>query len=588
MTGRVRRVAGPLVEVVDLPGLAMAEIVGLGSAALPGEVVALSDGVATVQAYEYTGGLRPGDAVAARGVPLSARLGPGLLGSVTDGLLRPLDTAGDWLDPSRPATTAESRWSATPTVDVDARVTPGTVVATVEVAGPFEYRVQVPPGVAGTVVSVRPAGPASETDVAAVVVDESDQRHEVRLTQHWPVRHPRPYRDRVDDVSGLVTGQRVLDLLYPVARGSTAAVPGGFGTGKTMLLQQIAKWCHADVIVYVGCGERGNEMADVVAELAELIDPRTGAPLAQRTVVIANTSNMAMMAREASIYSGITVAEFFRDMGYHAVVIADSTSRWAEALREFASRSGALPAEEGYPADLASSLAAFYERAGHVHTLGDGDGSVTVLGAVSPPSGDRSEPVTANTERFVRCVWSLDRDLAYARHYPAVSWTGSFSRDADPLSTWHAREGDPGWAARRATLVALLGESDRLVALADLVGLGSLPAAERVTILGARLVRDAVLQQNALSATDASCTPEKGAALVQATLDVIERCRHLVDRDVLASTIEEQDFSSLVRAREETAADDIAGVMQRRDTLLSRLDRLDGATDEADPEQGPP
>jgi V/A-type H+-transporting ATPase subunit A len=318
-------------------------------------------------------------------------------------------------------------------------------------------------------------------------------------------------------------------------------------------------------------------MADVVADLSELVDPRTSAPLAQRTVVIANTSNMAMMAREASIYSGITVAEFFRDMGYDTVVIADSTSRWAEALREFASRSGALPAEEGYPADLASSLAAFYERAGHVHTLAGETGSVTVLGAVSPPGGDRSEPVTANTERFVRCVWSLDRDLAYARHYPAVSWTGSFSRDADPIGTWHARGGDPAWAARRATIVALLGEADRLEALADLVGLGSLPAAERVTILGARLIREAVLAQNALSPTDASCTSEKGSALAAAVLDIIERCHHLVDRDVLASTIEEQDFSGLVRAREETAADDTDGVRRRRDEILARLDALDGA-----------
>jgi V/A-type H+-transporting ATPase subunit A len=565
-----------LVEVVDLPGLAMAEIVGLGEAGLPGEVVALSDGVATIQAYEYTGGLRPGAPVIARGVPLVAPLGPGLLGSVTDGLLRHLDTAGAWLDPSRPPATSDRRWDLTAVVQVGDPVTSGAVVATVEVPGPLEYRVQVPPGVTGTVTAVHPAGPVAEDCVVASVTDEHGTTHDVPLTQLWPVRHARPYHDRVDETVGLITGQRVLDLLYPVARGSTAAVPGGFGTGKTMLLQQVAKWCHADVIVYVGCGERGNEMADVVADLSELVDPRTSAPLAQRTVVIANTSNMAMMAREASIYSGITVAEFFRDMGYDTVVIADSTSRWAEALREFASRSGALPAEEGYPADLASSLAAFYERAGHVHTLAGSTGSVTVLGAVSPPGGDRSEPVTANTERFVRCVWSLDRDLAYARHYPAVSWTGSFSRDADPIGTWHARSGDPAWAARRATIVALLGEADRLEALADLVGLGSLPADERVTILGARLIREAVLAQNALSPTDASCTTEKGSALAAAVLDIIERCHHLVDRDVLASTIEEQDFSGIVRAREETAADDIDGVRQRRDDILAALDALDG------------
>jgi V/A-type H+-transporting ATPase subunit A len=562
--------------VSDLPGLAIAEIVDLGAGRLPGEVVALRDGVATVQAYEYTGGLTPGAPVHARGEPLVAPLGPGLLGSVTDGLLRPLSEAGPWLLPTRPAPTDTRRWTVTWTATNDEAVSPGAVVAIVDVPGSLEFRVQVPPGVHGRLHDVVSPGEHPEDAVLAQVCDRTGAEHPLTMVQRWPVRHARPYRDRVDEVSGLVTGQRALDLLYPVARGSTAAVPGGFGTGKTMLLQQVAKWCDADVIVYVGCGERGNEMADVVADLADLDDPRTGAPLAERTVVIANTSNMAMMAREASIYSGITVAEFFRDMGYHTVVIADSTSRWAEALREFASSSGALPAEEGYPADLASSLAAFYERAGHVETLGGASGSVTVLGAVSPPGGDRTEPVTANTERFVRCVWSLDRDLAYARHYPAVSWTGSFSRDAADLATWHTRTGDPGWAGRRAKVLALLADADRLSALAELVGIGSLPAAERVVILGARLVRDAVLQQNALSPVDASCTPEKGSALVQSVLDIVARCHALVERDVLASTIEEQDFSSVVRAREETAADDVAGVLARRDEVLATLDSLTG------------
>ncbi len=573
--GRVCRVAGPLVEVADLPGLAIAEIVGLGPDSLPGEVVGLADGIATVQAYEYTGGLAPGDRVTPTGVPLAAPLGPGLLGSVVDGLLRPLTDAGEWLTPARTDAAADRRWTVTPAAESGTTVTPGTVVATVDVPGSLEFRVQVPPDVAGTLAWVA-SGELTETDDVAAVTDAAGTDHAVPLVQRWPVRHPRPYRERVDEVTGLVTGQRVLDLLYPVARGSSAAVPGGFGTGKTMLLQQIAKWCDADVIVYVGCGERGNEMADVVSDLGELVDPRTGAPLAHRTVVIANTSNMAMMAREASIYSGVTVAEFFRDMGYHAVVIADSTSRWAEALREFASRSGAMPAEEGYPADLASSLAAFYERSGNVQTLGGRTGSVTVLGAVSPPGGDRAEPVTANTERFVRCVWSLDRDLAYARHYPAVSWTGSFSRDATALATWHTRSGDPGWAGRRARVMSLLADADRLSALADLVGLGSLPSAERVVILGARLLREAVLQQNALRESDAAASPAKGVALVQSVLHVVAHCQSLVDRDVLASTIEEQDYSPLLRAREETPADDADGVLARRDQVIAALDSLDG------------
>ncbi len=575
--GRIVRVAGPLVEVDDLPGLAMAELVELGEQRLPGEVVALSSGLATVQAYEYTGGLAPGAPVTAVGTPLVAAIGPGLLGAVVDGLLRPLSGVGPWLSPSRPAG-PPARWQVQPTVTVGTAVAPGDIVATVPLAGPVTFCVLVPPGLAGEVTEVVAAGPQPDDAVVAWVRPPAGDPVAVPLTQRWPVRHPRPVAERLDDPEILTTGQRVLDLLYPVARGSTAAVPGGFGTGKTMLLQQVVKWCDADVIVYVGCGERGNEMADVVADLAELVDPRSGAPLAHRTVVVANTSNMPMMAREASIYSGVTVAEAFRDMGYHTVVIADSTSRWAEALREFASRSGTLPAEEGYPADLASNLAAFYERAGHVRTLGGRIGSVTVVGAVSPAGGDHTEPVTANTERFVRCLWSLDRDLAYARHYPAVSWTGSFSRDSPDLAVWHARHDDPGWAARRARVVRTLAEADRLAALADLVGVGSLPPAERVVLLGARLLREGVLQQNALSETDASCTPQKGSALVEAVLAVTDRAAALVARGVLATSLEEQDYSRLVRAREDTPADDVAGVLARRDEVLARLDDLLGGT----------
>ncbi len=576
-SGRVVRVTGPLVEVEQLPGLAMAELVELGEQRLPGEVVALAQGRATVQAYEYTGGLAPGDPVTAVGTPLVAAVGPGLLGAVVDGLLRPLSGAGPWLSPGRAARPQHS-WQVRPAVTPGAEVGPGDVVATVPIDGSVTFRVLVPPGLTGVVTEVVAAGPQPDDAAVVWVRPAVGDPVAVPLTQRWPVRHPRPVAERIDEPEMLTTGQRVLDLLYPVARGSTAAVPGGFGTGKTMLLQQVVKWCDADVIVYVGCGERGNEMADVVADLAELVDPRTGAPLAHRTVVVANTSNMPMMAREASIYSGVTVAEAFRDMGYHAVVIADSTSRWAEALREFASRSGTLPAEEGYPADLASNLAAFYERAGHVRTLGGRTGSVTVVGAVSPPGGDRTEPVTANTERFVRCLWSLDRDLAYARHYPAVSWTGSFSRDCPGLAVWHTRHDDPGWAARRARVVRMLAESDRLAALADLVGVGSLPPAERVVLLGARLLREGVLQQNALSETDASCAPQKGCALVEAVLAVVDRADALAARGVLATTLEEQDYSRLVRAREETPADDVAGVLARRDEVLARLDSLLGST----------
>jgi V/A-type H+-transporting ATPase subunit A len=338
-----------------------------------------------------------------------------------------------------------------------------------------------------------------------------------------------------------------------------------------MLLQQIAKWCTADVIVYVGCGERGNEMADVLAELAKLSDPRTGRSLTERTVIIANTSNMPMMARETSIYAGVTVAEHFRDMGYHTVVIADSTSRWAEALREFASRSGALPAEEGYPAALPSALAAFYERAGRVTTLGGQEASVTIIGAVSPPGGDTTEPVTAHTQRFVRELWNLDRDLAYARHYPAVGWAGSFSRDADRLGVWYARNGDTDWARRRARVMTLLAEADRLGDLAELVGAGSLPGHERVVLLAGRLLREGVLQQSALSPNDAHCTATKTAALIDAVLAVIDRCDDLIGSGISAAEIEEVDFSPILRAAQETPPDGADGVNTRRDQMLDVL-----------------
>jgi V/A-type H+-transporting ATPase subunit A len=409
-----------------------------------------------------------------------------------------------------------------------------------------------------------------DTDAVIVTVAGVD----VAIAQQWPVRVPRPYRDRTGAAEPLRTGQRAVDLLFPVAKGSTVGVPGGFGTGKTMLLQQIAKWCDADVIVYVGCGERGNEMAEIVAELFELSDPRTGGRLMDRTVVIANTSNMPMMAREASIYTAVTVAEHFRDMGYHAVVIADSTSRWAEALREFASRLGTMPAEEGYPADLASALAAFYERAGAVTTLGGAAGSVTILGAVSPPGGDLSEPVTAQTERFVRCRWTLDRDLAYARHYPAVSWSASFSHDVDAVTAGYSAAGDPEWGARRGRVAGLLAEADRLTALTELVGLDTLPPDQRMVVLGGRLLREGVLQQNALSPNDAHCSMAETVALVDAVLTVIDRCRELASAGAAPERLEAVDFGPLVRARESAGPDDPATVVVLRDRMLVELGAL--------------
>jgi len=568
----VVRVNGPLVVAAGLPGVAMYDIVELGDGALPGEAVAIRGDLVTVQAYEYTGGLGPGAPAWGRGEPLSARLGPHLLGQVFDGLLRPLSGAATWLAPGQVRAGqpgGEREFPFTPLVSDGDPVTAGDCLGTVEVTGGIGYRVLVPPGAAGDAAQVRAPGPAGLRDVLATVAGVP-----VRLLSSWPVRRPRPYRERLEGSAPLVTGQRVIDQLFPITRGGTTSVPGGFGTGKTVLLQQITKWCDADVIVYVGCGERGNELADMLTELGEISDPRTGGWLADRTVVIANTSNMPMMAREASIYSAAAVAEFFRDMGLDTVVVADSTSRWAEALREFASRNGELPAEEGYPASLSSALAAFYERAGRVVTAGGREGSVTIIGAVSPPGADLSEPVTTHTQRYVRSLWTLDRDLAYARHYPAVSWAGSFARDAGVVAGWYAGHGDPGWVQRRSRLAAVLAEADRLSALAELMGAAALPASQRMTLLAGRLIREGLLQQSALSAADAYCDAGRGAALADALLAVADRCQDLAAAEVPAALIEEQDFSPVLRAREEAGTP--GEVAARRDELLARLAGLVG------------
>jgi V/A-type H+-transporting ATPase subunit A len=566
---RVVRVSGPLLEVEGLADVAMADLVALGADGLPGEVVSIRGATVTVQAYEYTGGLAAGDPVRALGQPLCARLGPDLLGGVFDGLLRPLSEAPTWLTPKEGRRETLRTWAWKPQVSESEVVTAGSVLGTVpDLAGP-EFRVLVPPRASGRVDWLAEAGMYGPVEQVATVGGRP-----ISLAEEWPVRLPRPVRERLDANQPLLSGQRVIDAVFPLALGSTAAVPGGFGTGKTMLLQQIAKWCAAEVIVYVGCGERGNELADVLAELSDLTDPRTGRRLAERTVIIANTSNMPMMAREASIYTGVTVAEYFRDMGHDAVVIADSTSRWAEALREFASRAGSLPAEEGYPASLPSALAAFYERAGRVTTLGGAQGSVSIIGAVSPPGGDTTEPVTAHTQRFVRAVWSLDRELAYARHYPAVTWSGSFSRDADKLAHWYAAQGDPDWGRRRARVTSFLAEADRLGDLAALVGAGSLPGRERVILLAGRLLREGVLQQSALSHNDAHSTAGKTAALIEAVLTVVDRCQAAVSRGVIASEIEELDFSPVLRAAAETTPDASDDIAQRAEAMVAVLEGL--------------
>ncbi len=569
MTGRqgsVVRVSGPLVEIQGLVDAHRSDVVEVGGGL--GEIVGLEGGVARAQMYDDMGGVGPGAPVTCQGRPLAVPLGPGLLGGVFDGLLRPLRPGPDLLTSGgRPSLGADRRWRFSPAVTVGQPVAPGATVGTVEETPALTHRVLVPPGVAGAVTTVAQAGECGTDDVVARVGGVA-----LSPAQWWPIRRPRPVAARLPAEEPLRTGQRVVDLLFPLARGSTAAVPGGFGTGKTVLLQQIATWCDAEVIVYVGCGERGNEMADLLEEFPALVDPRTGRSLMERTVIVVNTSNMPVMAREASVYTGITVAEYYRDMGYHTVVVADSTSRWAQALREFATRTGQLPAEEGYPAGLASALADFYERAGRVRTLGGREASTTIIGAVSPPGGDTAEPVTSHTQRFVRAFWSLDAGLAAARHYPTVSWSESFSRDVDDLAAWYVDHGDPLWPVRRARLMRLLGEADELQAMVRLLGQQALPDAERITLLGARLVREGVLQQNALEAADAYSDPAKQRALVDAVLAVIDKARELLDAGVPASWIEEVDLSPVLGVRQRATSDRLDLVDAARDEVLRRLE----------------
>ena len=569
--GTITRVNGPIVEVSGMPSLGVAELVNVGPRRLAGEVISVVAETATVQVYEETSGLRPREAVTPTGYPLRAELGPGLLGGVFDGMLRRLGGAGPWLEPGvlAGALDPERRWRFTPSVRAGDQVGPHDLLGTVPETDAITFRAFVPHEIAGKVEAIAAEGDFTVKETIATVAGQ-----EVTLAQAWPVRRARPAAGRLTARRPLITGQRAVDLLFPLCQGSTAGVPGGFGTGKTLLLQQIAKWCDADVIVYVGCGERGNELAELLEDFAELEDPRSGRRLMERTVTIVNTSNMPLLAREASIYTGVTVAEHYRDMGYDAVVIADSTSRWAEALRESASRTEELPAEEGYPPELSSTLAAFYERAGAFRTLAGGEASVTILGAVSPPGGDLAEPVTAHTRRFVRTVWSLDRQLAYARHHPAISWTDSSSRDAESVGAFWEAEGDPGWARQRSEALRLLSDAERIASVAQLTGVESLPGAERVILISARLLREGVLQQSALSLNDRYCAPSKQAALLGLVLEVHRALLAALEQGTPIERVEALDLSDLARVRDESAADDVEAITRLGAEIQARVGKL--------------
>lgn len=537
--GSVLRIAGPVIGAVGLEGIQLFDVVRVGELGLVGEVIRLSEGLATVQVYEDTSGIRIGEPVISTGSPLSAQLGPGLLGKVFDGLQRPLrvlaNQAGDFIQRgvNAPALSEDVRWAFNPQVKQGIYVSPGDLLGIVHESRTIDHRVLVPPGIRGRIQEIR-EGDFRVDDVISILAIEGNRRNqilELKLSQRWPVRHPRPIHHRLDPNEPLITGTRIIDAFFPVAKGGSAIIPGGFGTGKTVTEHSLARWADADVVIYVGCGERGNEMTEVLEEFPTLEDPRTGAPLMERTVMIANTSNMPVAAREASIYMGVTMAEYFRDMGYDVLLLADSTSRWGEALREISGRLEEMPGEEGYPAYLAARLAEFYERSGRVICFGAKDkvegrqrtGSVSIVGAVSPPGGDFSEPMTQNSMRTVGTFWALDYDLSRRRHFPAISWTRSFS--LYDLQDWYTHQVAKEFPELTAEAMALLQREVELLEIVQLVGPDALADAERAVLVVARMLREDFLQQSAYHEIDRYCPIEKAYWMLKAILDFYHRCQ---------------------------------------------------------------
>ena len=510
MSGTITKVSGPLVVARGLADANVSDVVRVGSQRLIGEILNMNGDSASIQVYEETSGLGPGAVVETTGMPMSVELGPGMLENIYDGIQRPLPEiraiAGSTITRGTDvaALNREKKWEFVPTAEVGERLSGGDIIGTVQETSAISHKIMVPPQLSGRLVSIT-GGSYTVTECVAVLEDDKGEKHELTLMQKWPVRINRPYSRKYMPSRPMNSGQRIIDTLFPIAKGGTAAVPGPFGSGKTVVQHQLAKWSDVDIVVYIGCGERGNEMTDVLMEFPELTDPRNGEPLMKRTVLIANTSDMPVAAREASIYTGITIAEYFRDMGYDVAVIADSTSRWAEALREMSGRLEEMPGEEGYPAYLASRIAQFYERAGCVECLGSDErrGSVTAIGAVSPPGGDISEPVSQATMRIVKVFWALDSSLAYARHFPAINWLTSYSLYVDTLSSWYESEFGPEYMENRDKTMHILQEENELQEIVRLVGQDALSPADRLTMETAKMIREDFLQQNAFVDEDA-------------------------------------------------------------------------------------
>ncbi|CAI1492526.1 V-type ATP synthase alpha chain [Thermococcus nautili] len=538
--GRIIRVTGPLVVADGMRGSKMYEVVRVGEMGLIGEIIRLEGDKAVIQVYEETAGIRPGEPVEGTGSSLSVELGPGLLTSMYDGIQRPLEKlrelSGDFIARglTAPALPRDKKWHFTPTVKVGDKVTGGDVLGTVPETSIIEHKILVPPWVEGEIVEIAEEGDYTVEEVIAKVKKPDGSIEELKMYHKWPVRVKRPYKNKLPPEVPLITGQRTIDTFFSIAKGGTAAIPGPFGSGKTVTQHQLAKWSDAQVVVYIGCGERGNEMTDVLEEFPKLKDPKTGKPLMERTVLIANTSNMPVAAREASIYTGITIAEYFRDQGYDVALMADSTSRWAEALREISGRLEEMPGEEGYPAYLASKIAEFYERAGRVVTLGSEPrvGSVSVIGAVSPPGGDFSEPVVQNTLRVVKVFWALDADLARRRHFPAINWLRSYSLYLDSIQDWWHKNVDPEWRKMRDTAMALLQKEAELQEIVRIVGPDALPDREKAILIVTRMLREDYLQQDAFDEVDTYCPPKKQVTMMRVILNFYERTMEAVDRGV--------------------------------------------------------
>ncbi|MFA4877086.1 MAG: V-type ATP synthase subunit A [Methanoregula sp.] len=575
ITGTISRISGPVIIAKGMKGSKMYDVVKVGQEALRGEIIRLEGEEAVIQVYEDTTGLTLGESVENTETPLSVELGPGLLSSIYDGVQRPLpvllEKSGDFIGRGifAPGLDRAKKWDFVPKVKVGDALNPGDVIGTVA-EFQFEHRVIVPPKVSGRVTEIR-AGSFTVEEIVCVL----DGKIPLPMMQSWPVRIPRPHRKKLDPVLPLITGQRVFDCMFPVTKGGTAMIPGGFGTGKTVSEQTLAKWSDTQIVVYIGCGERGNEMTDVLAEFPELIDPRTKLPLIQRTILIANTSNMPVAAREASIYTGITIAEYFRDMGYDVALLADSTSRWGEALREVSGRLEEMPGEEGYPAYLATRLSAFYERAGRVVCLGTGErnGSITVVGAVSPPGGDFSEPITQNTLRVVGTFWALDTNLAYRRHFPSVNWIKSYSLYLDSIAEWYSKTIARDWRELREKAMYLLQKEVELQEIVQLVGPDALPDSEKAILEVTRMIREDFLQQSAYSDTDSFCPIEKQYLMLKVIMTFYEQANLAMNRGVSLRQIQALPLKATIgRMKEAGDADAVRKIIDEVSSTISRLE----------------